>query len=61
VKRLDSFIELVTSSIEYGESASYELRPATTQRLNMLQVRLILELSTELRGRQNSRAAGLRP
>ena len=60
-KNLNIFIELVDSSIEYGESTSYELRPASTQRLNVFQLRQILKLATELRNRQNSLASGLRP
>jgi hypothetical protein len=61
LQRLDSFIELVASSIEYGESTSYELRPAKKQFLNVPQLRSILELSEDLRERQSLKAAGIQP
>lgn len=61
LQRLDSFIELVASSIEYGESTSYELQPAKKQFLNVPQLRRILELSEDLRRRQTVKASGLRP
>lgn len=58
-QRLDSFIELVTSSIEYGESTSHQLQPSKTKRpLNVRQLKSILELSEGLRERQAWKASG---
>lgn len=56
---LDSFIELVASSIEYGESTSYQLQPAKKASLNIPQLRRIHELAGEVRNRQAKRASGL--
>ena len=63
MKRLDSFIELVTSSIEYGESTSYELQPTTTtkSKLDVPQLRQILNIAVELRARQSIKASGIQP
>ena len=63
MKRLDSFIELVTSSIEYGESTSYELQPTTTiqAKLDVEQLRQILNIAVELRARQSIKASGVQP
>lgn len=61
LQRLDSFAELTESSIEYGESTSYELQPAKKQVLNVPQLKQILELTRDLRERQAFKASGLKP
>jgi hypothetical protein len=55
--RLDSFIELVVSSIEYGESASYQLQP-TKRPLNVVKIKGILEIAEKVRRQQANRASG---
>jgi hypothetical protein len=58
-QRLDSFMELVASSIEYGESTSYALQPAQKQRLNVPLLKHVMELTTRLRKEQSWKASGL--
>ena len=60
LQRLDSFIELVKSSIEYGESTSYQLQPTKKNALNVRQLRGILALSEDLREQQAWRLSGAR-
>jgi len=60
IDRLDSFIELVKSSIEYGESTSYQLQPTKKNALNVRQLRGILALSEDLREQQAWRLSGAR-
>jgi hypothetical protein len=55
--RLDSFIELVASSIEYGESTSYQLQP-TKRPLNVVKIKGILEIAKRVRRQQASKASG---
>jgi hypothetical protein len=58
-QRLDSFIELASSSIEYGASLQYEVRPAKTRVLNVKALKNILKGATALRKRQAIKASGL--
>jgi hypothetical protein len=55
--RLDSFIELVASSIEYGESTSYQLQP-TKRPLNVVKIKGILDIAKRVRRQQASKASG---
>jgi hypothetical protein len=57
--RLDSFMELVASSIEYGESTSHQLHPAKSKPLNTNLLKSILNLSKGLRERQSRKASGV--
>jgi hypothetical protein len=56
-QRLDSFLELVASSIEYGQSTSYQLQPAKKISLNVKQLKNIKDLVEHLCERQGWRAA----
>ncbi len=58
---LDSFDELISSSIEYGESTSYQLQPAKRVTLNLKELKRILELVNKIRRQQSRKAAGLQP
>ena len=60
-QRLDSFIELVSSSIEYAESTSYQLKPAKGMPLNVKLLKSILDLTENIRETQAWKASGLRP
>jgi hypothetical protein len=61
LQRLDSFIELVSSSVEYGESASYQLQPAKTKRpMNLREHRRILLLAEDFHKEQKIKATGVR-
>jgi hypothetical protein len=51
-------MELVASSIEYGESTSYELQPSKKPVLNVPVLKNILRLAERLRERQSFRASG---
>lgn len=52
-------MELVTSSIEYGESTSYELQPAKKRVLNVPELKSILTIATEVRKKSAVKASGL--
>jgi len=62
-QRLDSFLELVASSIEYGESTTHQLQPSTRTRqpLNVKRLRSIQQLAKDIRLRQSRKASGVRP
>ena len=60
-QRLDSFIELVSSSIEYAESTSYQLKPAKGMPLNVKLLKSLRDLSENIRETQAWKASGLRP
>uniref|UniRef100_A0A7S3P6R3 Uncharacterized protein n=1 Tax=Amphora coffeiformis TaxID=265554 RepID=A0A7S3P6R3_9STRA len=61
IDRIDSFVELVSSSVEYGESTSYQLQPAKTKKpLNVRELRRILSLAHDFRTEQERRASGTR-
>ena len=60
-QRLDSFIELVTSSIEYTESTSHQLQPARSRPLNVNQLKSILNLANEMRDRRAKQASSATP
>jgi hypothetical protein len=51
--RLDSFLELVASSIEYGESTSAQLQPGS-QKLNLALLREIYQMARDTRDRMSS-------
>mmetsp|Transcript_21487 Transcript_21487/g.61363 ORF Transcript_21487/g.61363 Transcript_21487/m.61363 type:complete len:251 (-) Transcript_21487:56-808(-) len=55
--RLDSFIELTTSSIEYVESTSYQLQPAKKLSLDVDMLQEILSIAKSVRGAQSSKAS----
>lgn len=55
--RLDSFIELVASSIEYGASTSYQLQP-TKRPLNVFLLKSIHEIAQKVRRQQATKASG---
>lgn len=56
--RLDSFEELVQSSIEYGQSTSHQLQPSKHGSLNVPLLKRILEITQETRKRQAWKASG---
>ena len=56
-QRLDSFIELVTSSIEYTESTSHQLQPARSRPLDVNQLKHILELAKDMREKRAYQAS----
>lgn len=61
MQRFDSFIELVSSSVEYGESTSYQLQPAKTKKpLNIRELRSILTLANQVRDELSRRASGFK-
>jgi len=53
-------MELISSSIEYGESTSHQLQPAKTHPLNVRLLRSILDLVKDLHERQSFRASGVK-
>ena len=55
-QRLDSFAELVSSSIEYGESTSHQLQPSKNASLNVPLHKRILELTENVRNLQGYQA-----
>jgi len=55
---LDSFEELVTSSIEYGESTSHQLMPSKTGSLNVPLLKTILKVTRETRNENTYKASG---
>jgi len=56
--RLDSFAELVASSIEYAESASHQLQPSKLGPLNVAILKRVQSLTKEIRKRQAWKASG---
>lgn len=60
-QRLDSFKELVASSIEYAESTSHQLQPSKRMPLNVPLLKSINELTGDIRERQAWKSSGLRP
>ncbi|KAL3944682.1 MAG: hypothetical protein SGBAC_001240 [Bacillariaceae sp.] len=56
--RLDSFQELVASSIEYGESTSHQLQPSKTGALNVPLLKTILKIAKETRKENTYKASG---
>jgi hypothetical protein len=56
--RLDSFAELVNSSIEYGESTSHQLQPSKYGSLNISLLKKILEITKETKKKQTWKASG---
>lgn len=61
IDRMDSFLELVASSIEYAESTVQQLQPARGSRLNVKQLRGIYDQAESLREQQAWKAGGLKP
>jgi hypothetical protein len=57
-QRLDSFAELIASSIEYGESTSHQLQPTKSGPLNVPLLRSIEALVLNIRERQAWKASG---
>lgn len=49
--RLEDFVELVASAVEYGESTSYQLQPAKKMTLDVKLLTDIMELTIGLRDR----------
>ncbi|KAG7364378.1 hypothetical protein IV203_037580 [Nitzschia inconspicua] len=56
--RLDSFAELVSSSIEYGESTSHQLQPSKACSLNVPLLKRILKIANDVKNTQSWRASG---
>lgn len=52
-------MELVKSSIEYGESTSYELQPAKKRVLNVPELKAVLSIATEVHKKTAVKASGL--
>jgi len=61
IDRLDSFLELVSSSIEYAESTSYQLKPSKGMPLNVKLLKSIRDMAENLRETQAWKASGLKP
>lgn len=61
IDRLDTFLELVASSIEYAESAPYQLQPAKRMPLNVPLLKSILDMTKVIRDQSAWKASGLRP
>jgi hypothetical protein len=61
MQRLDSFAELVLSSIEYGESTSHQLHPSKQGSLNVPLLKRILKLAEEIKDSQSWKASGAKP
>mmetsp|Transcript_14021 Transcript_14021/g.19696 ORF Transcript_14021/g.19696 Transcript_14021/m.19696 type:complete len:362 (-) Transcript_14021:17-1102(-) len=59
LNRLESFEELLNSSIEYAESASHQLQPSKTSPLNTLLLKKIKSLVEDLGERQSWKASGV--
>ena len=49
-------MELVLSSIEYGESTSHQLQPSKKQSLNVKQLQIILRIAQSVREKQAFKA-----
>lgn len=58
--RLDSFAELVASSVEYAESTSHQLQPAKQGPLNVSLLKRIRDLTKEIRDVQAWRSSGVK-
>ena len=56
--RLDSFEELVKSSIEYGESTSHQLQPSQNGSLNVPLLKRVAKIANEARKSQAFKASG---
>eukprot|EP00339_Tiarina_fusa_P022120 CAMPEP_0117014768 /NCGR_PEP_ID=MMETSP0472-20121206/11918_1 /TAXON_ID=693140 ORGANISM="Tiarina fusus, Strain LIS" /NCGR_SAMPLE_ID=MMETSP0472 /ASSEMBLY_ACC=CAM_ASM_000603 /LENGTH=639 /DNA_ID=CAMNT_0004718407 /DNA_START=153 /DNA_END=2072 /DNA_ORIENTATION=- len=56
--RLDSFAELVASSIEYGESTSHQLQPSKRGSLDVKLLKRIHSLTQEVKEKQSWKASG---
>jgi len=56
-QRLDSFAELVSSSIEYGESTSHQVQPNKIVTLNIPLLERILVIVKEVIDEQSWKAA----
>jgi hypothetical protein len=53
-------MELISSSIEYGESTSHQLQPTKSRPLNVRLLKTILELVQDLHKRQSFKASGVK-
>jgi len=60
IDRFDSFLELVSSSIEYAESTSYQLKPAKGMPLNVKLLKSIRDMAENLRETQAWKASRLK-
>ena len=60
-QRLDSFLELVASSIEYAESTSHKLQPSKRMPLNVPLLKDIHDLGENMRELRTRKTTGLRP
>lgn len=56
--RLDSFAELVASSVEYAESTSHQLQPSKYGPLNVTILQRVQALTLEIREKQSWKASG---
>ena len=57
MQKLDSFAELVSSSIEYGESTSHQVQPSKKVTLNVPLLELILVTTKEIIKEQSFKAS----
>jgi hypothetical protein len=53
-------MELIASSIEYGESTSHQLQPTKSRPLNVRLLKSILELVQDVHKRQSFKASGVK-
>lgn len=58
-QQLDSFSELLMSSIDYAESTSHQLQPAKSGPLNIRLLKNIKELAEDVKERQAWKASGV--
>jgi hypothetical protein len=58
IDRLDSFAELVASSIEYAESTSHQLQPSKHGPLNLILLKRVQTLTKDIRDTQSWKASG---
>ena len=59
MQQLDSFSELLTSSIDYAESTSHQLQPAKSGPLNIRLLKNIKDLVDDVKDRQAWKASGI--
>lgn len=57
-QRLDSFAELIASSIEYAESTSHQLQPSKRGPLNVTLLKRIRDITKNIRDMQAWKASG---
>jgi len=58
-QKLDSFSELLLSSIDYAESTSHQLQPTKSGPLNIRLLKNIKDLVDDVKDRQSWKASGV--